>query len=194
MSKGKWTGLTWIWLAGGSMMTGQADFFGQMSGDGIAFIYPDSRHALRGTFSKGQLTVCQFCYVSTVRFIKGHLPEVTFTTPQSGPYYSFDAGNRTDICQNPMTPDAYEHNHVIVKQSKMRGGGEGLFAKINLPAERVVSFYNGIKENENDIEEEKGDWEANAYKIMDMLDKDPETGLAGVIDIPEEYISTKNYV
>jgi len=29
---------------------------------------------------------------------------------------------------------------------------------------------------------------------MDMLGKDPETGLTSVIDIPDEYISTKNYV
>ena len=28
---------------------------------------------------------------------------------------------------------------------------------------------------------------------MDMLGKNPETGLLGVIDIPPEYISTQNY-
>ena len=43
-------------------------------------------------------------------------------------------------------------------------------------------------------EADKNDWEANAYKIMDMLEKDPDTGLLGVIDIPEEYVNTKNYV
>ena len=37
-------------------------------------------------------------------------------------------------------------------------------------------------------------WEANAYKIMDMLGTNPETGLTSVIDIPDEYISTENYV
>ena len=29
---------------------------------------------------------------------------------------------------------------------------------------------------------------------MDMMGKDPETGLTSVIDMPDEYISTKNYV
>ena len=43
-------------------------------------------------------------------------------------------------------------------------------------------------------EDEKEDWEKNAYKIMNMLGPDPETGETGVIDIPEEYVQTKNYM
>ena len=42
--------------------------------------------------------------------------------------------------------------------------------------------------------EDKVGWEANAYKIMDLLGTNPETGLTSVIDIPDEYISTENYV
>ena len=45
-----------------------------------------------------------------------------------------------------MLPDPYELNTVMVKVSKMKGGGEGLFAKVDLPAHQVVAFYNGIKE------------------------------------------------
>ena len=42
-------------------------------------------------------------------------------------------------------------------------------------------------------EDDKDDWEKNAYKIMDMLGPHPETGETGVIDIPDEYIPTNNY-
>ena len=52
-----------------------------------------------------------------------------------------------------MLPDPYELNTVMVKVSKMKGGGEGLFAKVDLPAHQVVAFYNGIKEelDEDDV-------------------------------------------
>ncbi len=43
-------------------------------------------------------------------------------------------------------------------------------------------------------EDDKYDWEINAYKIMDMKGKDPKTGLEGVIDIAKDCIDTKNYV
>lgn len=193
MLKGKWTGLTWVWCEGGSFITGKADFFGNITGDDVAYIYPDLKCAIFGTFTKSQLNFGQFCYVSTVRFIKGHLPEMTFSKPQ-GPTYGFEPGDHEYMCKNPLFPDGYENIHVFVKQSKMKGGGEGLFAKVDLAKGRIVSFYNGIKETETEIEDEKDDWEANAYKIMDMLGKNPETGLCGVIDIPDEFISTKNYV
>ena len=43
-------------------------------------------------------------------------------------------------------------------------------------------------------EEDKDDWTKNAYMIMDMLGPNPETGDTGVIDIPDDYVKTKNYV
>ena len=193
LAKGKWHGLTWIWCKGGTFLTGHVDFFGHLTGDKVAFVYPDLKHALLGTFTKGQMAVAQFCYVSSIRFIKGHLPELTFTTPM-GPIFTPDAGTRDYMCKNPMVPDPYEQNTVFVRKSKMSGGGEGLFAKIDLPSDRIISFYNGIKLTSDEIEDEKGNWEVNAYKIMDLLGKNPETGLLGVIDVPDEFISTKNYM
>ena len=49
------------------------------------------------------------------------------------------------MCKNLMVPDPYEVNTVVVYKSKMQGGGEGLFAKVDLPAHRIVAFYNGIR-------------------------------------------------
>ena len=79
MSKGKWSGQVWHWFQGGSYMTGHVDFFGNLTGDSIAFIYPDLKHVLLGTFTKGQLSLGQLCYVSTIRFIKADFPKLSFT-------------------------------------------------------------------------------------------------------------------
>lgn len=125
-------------------MTGCVDFFGQMTGDSIAYIYPDLKHCIVGSFNKSHLSIGQFCYISTIRFLKGHMPSLTFTQLQ-GPVYSYERGTQIHMCENPLVPDPYELNHVYVKQSKMKGGGEGLFAKIDLCEGQVVSFYNGVK-------------------------------------------------
>ena len=77
--------------------------------------------------------------------------------------------------------------------SKIKGSGEGMYAKRNFVAGTVVSFYNGIRMSADELDEDsKEDWEANAYKIMDLLGPD-DNGKEGVIDIPPEYISMRKY-
>jgi len=198
---GKWSGHVWYWLQGGSYITGHVDFLGNLTGDSIAFIYPDMLHVLLGTFTKGQLSLGQLCYVSTISFINAEFPKVTFTTPTvEGQTYTFDdKRTRYHACNSPLIPDPYEMGTIAIKKSKLHGSGEGLFLKVDVPAGRIIAFYNGVTRNETEqtereIVEDKVGWEANAYKIMDMLGKNPETGLTSVIDIPDEYISTENYV
>ena len=36
---------------------GHVDFFGNLTGDSIAFIYPDLKHVLLGTFTKGKFFI-----------------------------------------------------------------------------------------------------------------------------------------
>ena len=117
-----------------------------------------------------------------------------------GPTYTFDdRRTRHHACNTPLIPDPYEIGTIAIKKSKLHGSGEGVFLKVDVPAGRIIAFYNGVTRNETEqtereIVEDKVGWEANAYKIMDMLGTNPETGLTSVIDIPDEYISTENYV
>jgi len=195
MNKGKWTGQVWHWFKGGSYITGHVDFFGNLTGDSIAFIYPDLKHVLLGTFTKGRLSLGQLCYVTNIRFIKADFPKLTYTPTGQGPTYTFDDRRTRDYaCETPLDPDPYEMNTICIKKSKLYGSGEGVYLKVDVPSGRTVAFYNGVHKTELELEEDPLDWEANAYKIMDMLGKDPVTGLTSVIDIPDEYISTKNYV
>ena len=62
-----------------SLILGHVDFFGNLTGDSIAFIYPDLKHVLLGTFTKGQLSLGQLCYVANIRFVKADFPKLTYT-------------------------------------------------------------------------------------------------------------------
>ena len=71
-----------MWKEGGSFLHGPVNYFGQWSGNKIAYIYPDLKHCLLGSFDKGKLDVAQFCYVASIRFIKGYIPHLTYSECQ----------------------------------------------------------------------------------------------------------------
>ena len=53
------------------------------------------------------------------------------------------------IARQPMLADAYEQRCCEVRPSTLGPeAGEGLFARIDLPPGVVVSFYNGVKQEE----------------------------------------------
>ena len=120
-------------------------------------------HVLLGTFTKGQLSLGQLCYVSTISFINAEFPKVTFTTPTvEGQTYTFDdKRTRYHACNSPLIPDPYEMGTIAIKKSKLHGSGEGLFLKVDVPAGRIIAFYNGVTRNETEqtereIVEDKG--------------------------------------
>ena len=78
------------------------------------------------------------------------VPDSKYTFHLSGPLFNYDRGTEILMCKNLMVPDPYELNTVVVKASKMKGGGEGLFAKVDVPAHRIVAFYNGVQEQVDD--------------------------------------------
>ena len=82
-------------MEGGTYLYGPVDFFGQLGGDSVAYLYPDLQHCIFGTFIKGQLSLGQFCYVATIKFNKGYLPGLTCTTPvPEGPLFKNDPGKQ----------------------------------------------------------------------------------------------------
>ena len=59
-------GIVCKFLIGGGFLIGQVDSLGTMSGESIAFLYPDLRTALYGSFIKGKMSVAQTCFVKSV--------------------------------------------------------------------------------------------------------------------------------
>ena len=107
--------------------------------------------------------------------------------------------------------DPYEMEHVVVPSCKDNCKGEGLFTRKYVPANTILTFYNGVKLKGKDCiksytwEEDaykimdlegkdciKSDtWEEDAYKIMDLLES--EETESGILNIPAEYQDTQHY-
>ena len=69
-----------------------------------------------------------------------------------GPTYTFDdRRTRHHACNSPLIPDPYEIGTIAIKKSKLHGSGEGVFLKVDVPAGRIVAFYNGVHKTELEI-------------------------------------------
>ena len=136
-------GTCWTSLEGRGWLVGRADCQGFMSGDRILYLYPDLATALVGRFSAGQLVSAVPGKVVDVSLVNGVMvPKVRITSESV--YKSWVSTNKAVMCP-PHQRDVYETETVTVDQSTMPHSGEGLFAKINLPADNLVAFYNGIR-------------------------------------------------
>lgn len=189
-SNGVPVGIVWKFLQGGGILVGEADVRGNLIGDDIAFLYPDHQTALVGTFVREKMCMAQIAFIQMVT-VRHEMCQLKFTKPR-GPLYNFDPGTLTRISTEPLLPDPYETQHVYVRASKLRGAQEGLFAKKDLPTDRIVAFYNGVHLKENELVDDKADHDANAYKILDLQGPDAD-GLQGILDIPPESVNIKRY-
>ena len=70
----------------------------------------------------------------------------------------------SSIANQPLLPDPYEQHTVYVAPSTLGPqAGEGLFARIDLPAGVCVSFYNGVKQTEAETERRHWRYNGNCY-------------------------------
>ena len=91
---------------------------------------------------------------------------------------------------SPLLEDPYERLWVEVRQSTVQGGGEGLFARRDIPADTVVSFYHGLvirpdQEGETEMRE-------SHYDYMIFLDWN-NTDHSHSLDVPPQYWSHQDY-
>ena len=108
-----------------------------------------------------------------------------FSEP-GGRLYKRDISTSDFVTVSPTLRDPYESSIIEVRESKLPGAKDGIYAKKLIKEDTVIAFYHGIKLPPNYKEEES--WEANGYKIFD-----PSNSPQGTLDIPEEYRSTSQY-
>lgn len=106
---------------------------GEFEGDNNEYHYPDLTTVLRGIWKRGRL-------VSAVE-ARTSEPE-----PDSrADIFEFDPSTRHRLSRKPTLQDPYEKKCVEVLQSTVPSFGEGLFAKISLPPDRVVAYFSGLR-------------------------------------------------
>lgn len=148
---------------------------GQFHGDENRYLYPligKVQWELRGQWADGSM-VAAYAYKDDAK--------------QSDALYADCEAELDDLIpREPMLPDAFEQYCVYVATSTEPNSGEGLFARVDLPADTIVSYYAGIKQSEDKTE--SNEWHLNSNAIT----LDEETGVD--IDVPQPYDKTENYI
>eukprot|EP00096_Caligus_rogercresseyi_P013500 TRINITY_DN6132_c0_g1_i1.p1 TRINITY_DN6132_c0_g1~~TRINITY_DN6132_c0_g1_i1.p1 ORF type:complete len:539 (-),score=84.83 TRINITY_DN6132_c0_g1_i1:1625-3199(-) len=181
---GKPHGPCWKIVKGGGCVVGRVDEAGELSGIRIAYVYPDHQTALVGTFTKGILENARVAYLKTVVEDKG-IKVPIFSEPE-GPLYEYERPDEKILTNSPLLSDPYESRLVEVRESRVPGANDGLFAKVKIEASTVVAFYYGKPVPSSEFHD-YDDWDKNAYKIFDPSRKN------GTMDIPIEFRKLKNY-
>ncbi|XP_061757526.1 histone-lysine N-methyltransferase SETD7 isoform X1 [Nerophis ophidion] len=171
-------GECWVYYSDGGCVFGMVNEDGEMTGESIAYVYPDGQTALYGRYVDGELIRAM---LATLTIIKTGRPSFE-VTPRSA-VYTHDKSTSTCIATHALLPDPYESQKVFVADSLINGAGQGLFAKIDAESNTVMAFYNGVRITHSEVD--KRDWALNGNTIS--LDEDT------VIDVPQPFDQTERY-
>ena len=176
----------WVYqgLLGGGYLVGEVDTNGDMSGDDIAYIYPDFRTAIRGQFMDGEMISGQEC-----RVISGVISDDgSFTIPIFSDFvndviYKHDPASHLVISSDPLLRDPWEATMVEVRPSGLDQAGEGLFAKTDLPAKTIICLFAGVRLKTSTVAAERRP--RSDYRIQLTVDVD--------LDIPDTCLQLTSY-
>ena len=173
----------WIYkgMLGGGYVIGKVDTDGALTGEDIAFVYPDFRTAIKGQFVGGVLECGQECRVISSRQLGGVI--VPIFSQVHGPDFQYDLASTVRVCSQPLLQDPWEKNMVEVRPSKLEQAGEGLFAREDLPEKTVIALFAGVRLNTATVAAQNRP--KSDYRIRLNADLD--------LDIPHDSLSTSVY-
>ncbi|XP_029517913.1 histone-lysine N-methyltransferase SETD7 [Oncorhynchus nerka] len=171
-------GECWIYYPDRGSVFGQVNEDGEMTGKAVAYVYPDGQTALYGSFVEGELIEARLAALVSMETTRPH-----FDVSSDSPVYSYDKSTSTCIATHTLLPDPYESKRVFVADSLISGAGEGLFAKMDVEANVVMAFYNGVRITHSEVDTR--DWSLNGNTIS--LDEDT------VIDVPQPFHQMDRY-
>ncbi|EGC33243.1 hypothetical protein DICPUDRAFT_154738 [Dictyostelium purpureum] len=95
----------------------------------------------------------------------------------------YDISTDTTISSDPLMMDIYENYYSYVKESSIPNSGEGLFARVDIPVNTTLSFYNGVRIPHKTVNERSWDLNSNTISLNSDV----------VIDVPSHLSSTSQY-
>ncbi|XP_023325497.1 histone-lysine N-methyltransferase SETD7 isoform X2 [Eurytemora carolleeae] len=181
-------GFTWKKIRGDGWLVGNLDSTGQFTGTDIAYLFPDLKTALLGEFIQGELVSAHPAEINGFKYINDVLVP-SFESTSDKIYKRWISTNKDFSCPYHLV-DPYESKVVTVKASGMEGAGEGLFAKVDIDAGTIVSYYNGLRLCVGESIDGELDETGYAIYLESNLRKDKD---AKHLDIPTKYQSCKTY-
>lgn len=183
---GRAFGTGWRMIPGGGCVVGRVNEEGELTGSDLAYLYPDLKTAIVGTFEKGELVSGQTSSLQALHLDYGAVKVPKFL-PGQGPFLRRQISTTEQMTDLPLVQDPYEQNMVVIQQSSVPGAEEGLFARGPTPPNTVLAFYNGIRSKKPSDGPQFWQEESNAYKIFDPTCKE------GVVNIPSKYHQLSSY-
>ncbi|XP_029918011.1 histone-lysine N-methyltransferase SETD7 isoform X2 [Myripristis murdjan] len=139
-------GECWVYYPDRGCVFGEMNEDGEMTGDSVAYIYPDGHTALYGNFVDGELIEAR---LATLVSTENSRPR--FEVTPNSPVYTYDKSTSTCIATHTLLPDPYESQRVFVADSPIKGAGQGLFAKTDAEPNTVMAFYNGVRITHSEV-------------------------------------------
>lgn len=141
---GQITGPMWRFVVGNGTIHGIADENGRLTGNRIAYIYPDLETVYLGEFDNGIMVKAQQSTITGYRCINGVL-ELRFADP-TGPFYHFKAPSNETFGDQPLLTDILDDKYLVVKQSNVEHevADEGAFATRDIPKGTTITLYSGM--------------------------------------------------
>ena len=161
---GQMYGQFWQRCLGGGYITGVAQD-NMISGDNIAYIFPNFRDAVVGTFLNGKFLNGFESELSSVEIVNGIA--VGSFTKHTQHLITRDRSTKYRIALNPMLPDRQEHSRVEVRESTTPNSGEGLFAKIKFQEGDLVALLNGVRISPS-LGDDWSDYKVNFNTELDL--------------------------
>jgi len=142
------------WLAHGNdeghgWLHGEVDASGRFSGPAIAYVYPDLTTALLGDFEEECMVSARAAKIESASVSAAGILQLHIVNKESGeknrpPFSRCPSDNDVVRC-DWLLADPYESVTVVCAPSRINGAGDGLFAAKDLPAGRVIAYYNGVR-------------------------------------------------
>jgi len=176
-------------MLGGGWLVGKVDNNGTFTGPDIAFLYSDLSTALVGEWRDGKLVAGRSSRLTGLQEVRGVLvPSFTSTDNSSANHYERWISTDSRMLCPPHRQDPYESTLVRVAKSEVEGGGEGLYARKNIPAGTLIAFYNGIRMTK----EQRTPYGDTGYAIfVEWAERGRKTG--DHMDLPPEFHASENY-
>ena len=160
------------------------DSQGELTGDDVAYIYPDHRTALLGSFSAGLMVEgVEHVMVDLKEDEHGVKIPVLEKVLGSDHVHKRQIGEYNFICKgsektlkifktsllisDPTAPDPYESKMVGVRCSSIPGANEGLFARCDIETGTTIAFYNGSRADPQQFD--PSTWETNNYRCLTLI-------------------------
>ena len=173
---------------GQGWLYGEVDPKGRFTGENIAYIYPDLCTALVGAFENERLVEARTAVLVEAEIDpKTDLFRLSFSPPMpDSPAYTYSPSNSQSIPCDWQLQDMYERVTVYSVKSKVEGAGDGLFAARDLPANTIISYYNGL------LIEADENYSSSNHNYQIYVDWS-NTETSPYIDIPNECIDLSSY-